>query len=521
MKSTIRSKLFLLTYGIILSFIVVLIVLNNTFLRGYYINNRQNALVDAFEEVADLNLEHPDLPVTILQIESEYNLGVQILKQDKPLPEDLPSDDFAPDIDIFNRIYGNEFTIPKEVLTKIIIDYNLGVISDEELNYGSKIRISSEYDAYFMDMNSQMDNNQRYYQMLGLVVADDIGNGEYVFYVLTITFSSITESIRIFNSFTILIGFVFMIVSGAVMYFLSYRFTNPILEINRIADEISKLDFSRKVEVTTDDELGDLGYSINRMSSQLEESIKELQLSNDKLKDEILYKNKLENMRKEFIANASHELKTPLSLIMGYAEALKLSDIDENSKKEYIDIILDESEKMNKLVKKLLKLSQLESGKKEIKFSEFSIKQLVLDTIKLFDLKLKEKNINVELDLEEQIVTTDLEEIQSVLTNFISNAINHVDDNRIIKVSVKTVSEKQIKVAVMNSGNHIPKVDIENIWESFYKVDKARNRDYGGQGLGLAICKTILELLGYDYGVKNVEQGVEFYFIIHEGETEN
>jgi signal transduction histidine kinase len=309
-----------------------------------------------------------------------------------------------------------------------------------------------------------------------------------------------------------------MIIAGLMMYFFSYRFTNPILEINRIADEISKLDFSHKVAITTDDEIGDLGYSINKMSTQLEISIKELQLSNDKLAKEILYKNKIDQMRKEFVANASHELKTPLSLIMGYGEALKLTDLDEKTKSEYLEIILDETNKMSNLVKELLNLSQIESGKKEFKYSKFSIKSMIEDTTKLFALVFKEKNIEVALDLTDQEVNSDYEQLQSVLSNFISNAINHIDYNRTIEISAKSSDNDSVIVSVINDGENIPESEISNIWDSFYKVDKARTRSYGGQGLGLSIVKTILETLGYDYGVKNLDKRVEFFFKIDKSE---
>jgi len=309
-----------------------------------------------------------------------------------------------------------------------------------------------------------------------------------------------------------------MIIAGLMMYFFSYRFTNPILEINRIADEISKLDFSHKVEITTDDEIGDLGYSINKMSTQLEISIKELQLSNDKLAKEILYKNKIDQMRKEFVANASHELKTPLSLIMGYGEALKLSGLDDKTKSEYLDIILDETNKMNNLVKELLNLSQIESGKKEFRYSNFSVKSLIEDTAKLFTLIFKEKNITLELDLIDKEINSDYEQLQSVLSNFISNAINHIDYEKVIKISSRFSDNDSVIISVLNSGENIPDNEISNIWDSFYKVDKARTRAYGGQGLGLSIVKTILETLGYDYGVINHDNKVEFFFKIENQE---
>ena len=513
MKSSIRSKLFLLTYGIILAFIVAQIILNNTFLRSYYISNRENSLVEAYGEINQVDLADQDLPNEMLEIESKYNLSIQILIQEDPLPSDIDMENIEDYSDIFYRQYGNEFTVSSNTLTWIIVNYNLNTINPEEA-LGKSVNIPNTLNAYIIDMNSEPSTQQDNYQMLGLFVVTENPSGEYIFYVSTITFSSIQDSIRIFNSFTILIGFIFMIIAGLLMYFLSYRFTTPILEINRVADEISKLNFSNRVEIFSDDEIGDLGYSINKMSSQLEIAINELQLSNDKLAKEILYKNKVDQTRKEFIANASHELKTPLSLIMGYAEALKLSGLSAKDKTEYIDIILDESNKMNNLVQELLNISQIESGKKEFNYRDFSIKDLIEDTVKLFTLVFKEKNIKVNLSLIDETINSDYDQLQSVMSNFISNAINHIDGEKIISIIVKKESEDIIFVTIKNTGNNITEEDINNIWDSFYKVDKARTRAYGGQGLGLSIVKTILETLNYEFGVNNVSDGVEFYFKI-------
>ncbi|MFA7075966.1 MAG: HAMP domain-containing sensor histidine kinase [Candidatus Izemoplasmatales bacterium] len=514
MKSTIRSKLFLLTYGIILAFIVALIILNNTFLKSYYINNREDSLVQAFQEIKEKDIYSSNLSTEMLEIERRYSLNVQILLQKTEIPSDYHFSGFIEYPNLFDRIYGSEFSITPEILSKIIIDYNISESNNTNLDFGKVVQLHSDYDAYLMDLNSEVSDFNKNYEMIGLFVATESSTGEYLFYISTITFSSIQDSIRIFNSFTILIGFIFMITAGLTMYFISIRFTNPIIEINRVADEISKLNFSCRVEVTLDDEIGDLGYSINKMSSQLEIAIKDLQLSNDKLAKEILYKNKIDQMRKEFIANASHELKTPLSLIIGYGEALKLSDLDAKTKEEYLEIVIDEANKMNNLVYELLNMSQIESGKKEFKFTEFSISSLIKDTAKLFSLVFREKNIKLELDLVDTTVSSDYEQLQSVLSNFISNAINHIDGQRIITISSKIDDLKSVIIKVKNTGMPIPESDIPSIWESFYKVDKARTRAYGGQGLGLSIVKTILETMDYSYGVRNVSDGVEFFFKI-------
>jgi len=515
MKSSIRSKLFLLVYGIILTFIAGLILLNNTFLERYYINNREVSLIEAFDQLKDIDLDSSNLAYEVQSIENEYNLNVQILEQIDDFDPSYVWTSFEDVPDIYVRIYGDQFGISSGIIGKIMYDYNQQVLGSET-SYATEVVVSDEdiYTAYLMDIQSEFNRANMSTQMIGLIVAMDTGEEYDLYYVMTVTFQSITDSIRIFNSFTILIGLIFMIMAFITMYFISYTFTNPILQINRIAEEISNLDFSNRVRIDTDDEFGDLGDSINRMSTQLEQNINELQRTNDRLAREILYKTDIDTMRREFIASASHELKTPLSLIMGYSEAMKLSDLDDNTRNEYLNIILDETNKMNKLVMDLLKISQLESRKVDLEIKDFEIRSLIEETVNLFSLVVQEKNIDFVLKVDDHIINSDYSQLQTVLTNFINNAINHVNEEKQIEICVETAENKGIRVSVFNTGDNIPEYEIKNVWDSFYKVDKARTRSYGGQGLGLSICKTTLDLLGYSYGIINRDNGVEFYFVI-------
>jgi signal transduction histidine kinase len=304
-----------------------------------------------------------------------------------------------------------------------------------------------------------------------------------------------------------------MVLSAIVMYFISYRLTNPILEINRVANEISNLNFSDKAIVNTEDEIGQLAISVNKMSRELENTIEELKVSNQRLAEEILYKNQVEKMRKEFIISASHELKTPLSLIMGYTEALKLEDLSKEDYDNYVDIITDETHKMNKLVREMLNISQIESGIISIQKEDFSIKKLVESTLKLVSIKLNENDIKYEMDVDDVMIHSDYDQLQTVLINFINNAINHIKEPKQLKIYSEKDKDK-IRLLVFNTGQPILEEDITQLWDSFYKVDKARTRRYGGHGLGLSICRTIFEALNYTYGVLNLETGVAFYFDI-------
>ncbi len=472
-------------------------------------------MIEAFGEAATIDLSAEDAIYNIQSIENEYNLNIQILEQVDAFDIGFEWTNFNDVPDVYNTLYGDQFGIPRGILSRIIYDFNQQLL-DNDSPYASGVKLSSEsYTGYLVDIQSEFDQENEDMQMLGLCVAVDQEDSDYdMYYVLTITFQSITDSIRIFNSFTVVIGMVFMVLSFMAMFLVSYSFTNPILQINKIAEEIAGLDFSNRVDIRTEDEIGELGHSINKMSTQLEQNINDLQRTNDKLAKEILHKTDIDKMRREFIASASHELKTPLALIMGYSEALKLSDLDEESRNEYLNIILDETNKMNKLVMELLKLSQLESGKVETEYQEFNIQDLIQDTVNMFGLVIKENDIKLEINAVKKTINSDYTQLQTVLTNFINNAINHINEKKTIRIIAEETLNSLMRVSVFNTGGNIPEDEVKHVWDSFYKVDKARTRSYGGQGLGLSICRTSLDMLGYDYGVINHDDGVEFYFEI-------
>lgn len=506
MNSSLRSKLFLISYGTILAFIAGLIIFNNTILRSYYTYRKNNQLVETFESYEDFNISSSDYEDRLRIIESTDNVSIQVLIELDEFDLSADIDTLVSDLTLYQRIYGSPYTLSKEAMVTLMYDYHHDTESeyfDEFVNLGS-----DQYSAYHFRLDDE-------HSLIGLFVVEPLNEG-YLYYFNTITTSSIDENIFIFNSFTVVIGLVFMVLSAIVMYFISYRLTNPIIEINKIANDIANLDFSRRLENIPDDEIGDLAISVNKMSEELQNNIEALKVSNQRLGDEILYKNKLEKARKEFIGSASHELKTPLSLIMGYAEALKLEGLTEEDKKNYLDIILDETDKMNKLVREMLNMNQIENGVMSIDKKKFDLSELVQTTLNLLAIKLNEKNIYLDVSVPEIDVFSDYDQLQTVLINFINNALNHIKKPYKLSIFTKKLNQQEIRVYVYNSGEQIPEEDIDFLWNSFYKVDKARTRDYGGHGLGLTICRSIFEALGYNYGVENDEEGVVFYFDIYE-----
>ncbi|QWC00115.1 HAMP domain-containing histidine kinase [Mycoplasmatota bacterium] len=509
MNSSLRSKLFLLTYGTILAFIAGLLIINNTILRNYYTYRKNETLVEAFNEMKEINYVDISSSNQMLSIESKYNLSTHVLIQDQALDPSIDYKSLINTEEVYTRLYGNPYAISRTDIIKFIYLYNQNKQANIDFNIAKSTNsVTGDFDGYYFSLDEGEN------EVIGLFVARPLENEGYIYYFNTITARSINENIWIFNSFTVIVGMFFMVASGFVLYLVSYRLTNPILEINRVANEIANLNFSDKIDVMSDDEIGHLAQSVNKMSDELKTTIEELKISNERLAEEILYKNEIERKRRDFIASASHELKTPLSLIMGYSEALRLDDIKDKDKEEYLDIIVDETNKMDRLVRDMLNMTQIESGVITIKKSKFSIQKLVDNTVKLFSIKLNEKEIDLTLAIDDYEVYSDYEQLQTVLINFINNALNHIESPKHIKIYTELTEENHVRLYVYNSGKKIPKEDINNLWDSFYKVDKARTRAYGGHGLGLAICKTILETLDYQYGIENTNQGVVFYFDI-------
>lgn len=350
-------------------------------------------------------------------------------------------------------------------------------------------------------------------------MAGNLDNG-YNLYI-SIPALPIEESVHISNQALILIGIIILLVSGIIASYISKKFTEPIVQLNDIANKMARLDFSKKFRTAdTDDEINELGKNINTMSDKLERTIKQLRDNNIELEKDIEEKSKIDEMRKQFISDVSHELKTPIALIQGYAEGLieNVND-DEESRKFYAEVILDESNKMDALVKQLLELMKLEYGKRDFNNDNFDVVELINEVIRKCKVMIDEKKINIKFEIKEPImVYADEFYIEQVVTNYFTNAIKHamdVDGNKEIEIKVEK-KENKVRISVFNTGENIPEEHIQKIWGRFYKEDTSRNRANGGTGIGLALVKAIMNNYQNDYGVINKENGVEFYFELDE-----
>lgn len=380
---------------------------------------------------------------------------------------------------------------------------------------------------------SALKNNKKELQRLGSlavvtqdpVLQTDFLNLIYVLdnqeiLILSTPLLAIEESASVANRFFLYTGLLTLLIGAIAAFWLARRFTRPILDLKDIAQNMARLDFSKKYEHDSRDEFGELGQSINSLSDQLSKSILELKEANRKLQADIERERQIDQMRKEFVSNVSHELKTPIALIQGYAEGLKLGVTGDLEDREYYcDVIVDEANKMNKLVKELLDLSQIEAGYFTLEKMPFDYSAHVDDILTKLEPLTREKELEVQVEKRPGIwVNADLIRSEQVLVNYISNALNHVDDKGIIRLKVEE-REGKVRTTVFNSGPPIPEDALDKVFTSFYKVDKARTRSYGGTGLGLSVVRAIQELDGNRYGVKNLPDGVEFWFELDQETT--
>lgn len=345
-----------------------------------------------------------------------------------------------------------------------------------------------------------------YYDLTGY-----LSNGYLI--VIRTSMDAVNNSATFTNKIFLYFSIAILLLAAIVISCISRYFTKPIHDMSIVAKRMCDLDFNAKVTVKSKDEIGELGNSMNQLSTKLESTISELKTANAELHHDIEKKIQIDEMRKDFLSQVSHELKTPIALIQGYAEGLKESiNDDPESQTFYCEVIMDEANKMNNMVKKLMSLNELEFGQGQVEMTRFDIVELIQNVCQASDILREDTKAELEIQTDQpQYVWADEFLIEEVVTNYITNAIHYVTPSG--KITVRLVPmEKELQVVVYNTGKQIPQDELDKIWIKFYKVDKARTREYGGSGIGLSIVAAAMEAHGKAYGVRNVDDGVEFYF---------
>ncbi|OPJ57538.1 sensor histidine kinase [Clostridium oryzae] len=492
MKKSIVYKLFIITAAFLLAFFILTMNFQSVFFEEFYKSRKMKNLKISVERFNDIysnnNLSNSQLYIVMRQFEENNNAKIVVLGSNGVAKYlgDSKMDSDSSKINTLNKILNGWVDSPDR-LAKIIRQ--------------RKTIVGKYYNTDF-DINN----------IICISPSVDRNNSDVIVAVSSLQpIQEASDTIRAFYIY-IFAGGVVMIIILALIY--SNMLSKPLIKLNKSAENMLKMDFSVKCDVNSKDEIGNLANTLNILSDKLDNALNELRQQNEQLEADIEKERKMESMRKEFVAGVSHELKTPISLISGYAEGLMDNVVDEESRSFYIDVIMDEAQKMGNLVHDMLDLSQLESGSFNFNPRNFYINSLISECVHKHKELLKERCIDIETISDNIEVYGDETRIEQVITNFLTNAIRNTPDSGTIKITVFDKDNDNVQIQVENDGEHIEQKEMENIWDKFYKIDKSRTRNTGGTGLGLSITKNILLAHKSTFGVKNIENGVMFYFTL-------
>ena len=510
MKRSIRVRATLLFVGLTAIILIGIWAANNLLLERFYVDSKVAAMRLAYRQIDALVVKRSaaggsirdEFPADGSFDSGEQTEGVQLLRRlgDQNNIMTIIIDGVS-DYPIVSSGRDAAFMMDR------VRQYILGMA---DTGY-EKNELILETENYTIQKSFYNRSNSYYLECWGFF------SDNQTIFIMSMPLESIAESVELSNRFLGYVGLAAMVVGCIAMYLATRSVTSPILQLADISERMSRLDFDAQ------DEIGVLGNSMNTLSDKLKETIGELKSANLTLQKDIEEKIQVDEMRKDFIANVSHELKTPIALIQGYAEGLSEGMADDpESRDYYCGVIVDEAGKMNRMVRQLLTLTALEFGNEKLSMERFDIAEVIRGVLSSAGILIQQKNARIQLEMSPPVfVWADEFKIEEVLTNYLSNALNHLDGARIIRISVEAPDARQrVRVAVRNTGDPIPEEALPDLWTKFFKVDKARTREYGGSGIGLSIVKAIMESHHQEYGVRNVEDGVEFWFTLDTGNDE-
>lgn len=487
--NSIKKRLFIQIGTLIILFIGLLIIANTYLLPIYYAGKKKMELIKYYEQIDSFNTsEYEDKLINFISIENASNIDILIYTSRE------------------NIIYSSKAYLLDENFNK---KFSIKPASNQKTHPRPPLDIKKE--KYINEKIKFIWGNDHISGGSNLILTGTLSNGNFI--DLRLPLISIDTSVALANEFLIIIGAILFIIAMVSAYIVSNSFTKPILEMNKATLRMKKLNFDTKCKIESNDELGQLAQSINEMSIELDNTIQSLNISNDELQQEIEEKIKIDEKRKQLLNNVSHELKTPLALMQGYAEGLKLNVAKSQKKADfYCDVIVDETKKMNLLVQSLLNINQIEFGDEILYKTEFEVVDFVNYIMEKYTPQFTQKNINMTLDIiSPTTVYADSFRAEQVLTNYLNNAIQYVDQRKEIRVKLLK-NDSNIRIEVYNSCQPISDDELKKLWDSFYKQDKARTRENGGYGLGLSIVKAIQQASQNDYGVRYKDNGITFWF---------
>lgn len=577
-KKSVTSKLFLMNLFILICIIGSQLIFQIVYFEKYYLNKKINMLESTlgdFEDFLSSETDSDKIMDFIQDVKNKKNIALSLRNSDlsggiglesymgsrhlilknentKEVHKVILGEQF-PKMDIKSgdsiKVVGFEYDhgyifAQKIIINDVEVEGYYEIVPSKFEQQLNKVTISLENNIYFegkvqeivpedntysslsdvdlylsLDEKKNIISHNRYVTKVSkensldelLISTERFSNG----YLIAITpLSEVNDVIGTMNSYYFIVFAVAFLLVIVISLIYSRFMTRPLVEMSNVAKRISQCDFNDKYNVKSEDEIGLLGESLNLISNNLEKTLSELQDTNDRLKKEINIKEVQEDKRKELIANISHELKTPITIIQGSINGIKSGIYGA----EMYEDILEETNRMNDLVKEMLDISKLESPSFDINKEPFDLGAVFLkEKDKLRDM-IKEKSLEINYnDFDDAIVFGDEKRITQVVTNLLTNAIKYTPDSGKINVLIEPIKEKgQYEFSIENFGVSLSKEELENVWDAFYRKEKSRNKKFGGTGLGLSIVKRILELHNSDFGVESTENSVKFYFSIQE-----
>lgn len=514
MKKSIRYL-----YTIIFASVIAVILFSiwcayNLFLVNFYIRDKEKILEKSHSQIEEmLNNDEitlqsgqsetldPELPGNAYLRELMEKYNISILLVDRKSGEYLssePRNGRFMEVQM-RELYSAQQKEPKEPKPPDFVP----VVPPEE------IEILKMTEEYTMQKIYNHRSKSTYLQSYGHFPDSEVD------FLMSLPLASIQESVSLANRFLTIISLIALFLGSVVIFVTTKKIAEPILELSKLSEQMSEMNFGVRYTGKSVNEIGTLGNSMNVLSEKLKQTMGELKSANIKLQADIEQKIKIDEMRKDFVSNVSHELKTPITIIHGYAEGLSDGMCkDEESRNFYYQVILNESDKMTALVKQLLNLSDLEFGFDLPQIERFNLTELTADVLNSLDVLFKDKGVTVEFQQKDPIfVWADEFKIEEVLKNYLSNALNHLGGEKKICISIET-QDQIVKITVFNTGKQIPETELDKLWLKFYKVDKARTREYGGSGIGLSIVKAIMDSHHRECGAENRADGVAFWFTL-------
>jgi signal transduction histidine kinase len=469
-----------------------------------YINAKQNELTEYAEEVngyfKDMDISVPNFRDNLINTFDKMernNIQVIWFVYDQAAKK--------ADIGYASKITGRYLpSDPPD--TKEVQEYIATLINQGELN--SLINL---YDYKSSELNVGIPSINL---ITHVYESNDIQSGNILrsYIILSSPKEYIETTANTAERFVLYISLVTLLIAIIAVVIISEKITKPIVNINKVANKISNLDFSESCGVSGKDEISDLGKSINEMSIKLQDSIDYLKQRAHMLKIDLEKQENSNKSKKEFIASVSHDFKTPLSLIMAYSELLMDKHQEDEETKSQLLIITDQAVKMNLMVNQLLTLSQLESGTAKIEETIFCLNEAMESVINDLHIMIEQKKIHLTFKYQDDyIVRGDYNKIAHVITNLLENAIKYCDDKNIINVNINEIDGK-VRTSIYNTHPGLSEQSLPNLFNSFYKEDKSRGGNSKSYGLGLSIVKAIMEMHNGNYGVYNSNAGVVFWF---------